>query len=85
MPSMGTPRSLIVRAASRMFDRLDVSAVTKRIFVRGYLRFMWFMAGWISDWERPVKIMQPAPPWERASAVVAASSPWMKPARRTVD
>jgi hypothetical protein len=32
-----------------------------------------------------VKTMQPASPWERASAVVAGSSPWMKPARRTVD
>jgi hypothetical protein len=66
-----------------MFERLDMLAVTNRVFVYGCLPLMWFMAGWTSDWEPPVKIMQPAPPWERASAVVAASSPEMKPASTT--
>lgn len=83
-PSIDTPRLLIVCAASRNELRLPGSAVTKIISTVLYFRLMWSITGCSSDWERPVYIMVFAPPWARASAVVAARSPRLRPAMRTI-
>lgn len=84
-PSMGTANSLITFAAACIEARLPGSAVIKMILTCGCLRLIWSMTGCASGWEWPVKMIVPAPPWARASAVVEAKLHRTRPDRTTVE
>lgn len=82
-PSIDIPRSMTAFVASCMDAKLPVSAVRNTILVWMYLRRIWSRMDCSSGCERPVKVMDAAPPCVRASAIVAARSPRVKTDRLT--